>query len=112
MKTRAGGEVWRIELASGREKPVVPEMKSSNWKVLPDGIYLMDSGVDSQRGTATREANARFYRFATKTIQDLRFRTPKPVASIGIDLSPDRKWVYYSQVDSVSSDVFLAENLP
>ncbi len=112
MKTRGGGEIWRMEITSGREEPVVPEMKSSNWKVLRDGIYLMDSGVDSQRGTATREANARFYRFATRTIQDLRFRTPKPIASIGIEVSPDQKWVYYSQVDSVSSDLFLAENLP
>jgi len=112
LKTRSGGEIWRIELSTGREEPVAPEMKSSNWKVVADGIYMMDSGMDSQKGTAPKAARARFYRFATGKIEDLGFETPKPIASIGIELSPDRKWLYYSQVDSVTSELYLVENLP
>ena len=56
--------------------------------------------------------DARFYRFSTKRIEDLGFRTPKPVASIGIELSPDHEWLYYSQLDSSTSDLYLVENLP
>jgi Tol biopolymer transport system component len=112
LKSRAAGEIWRIELATNREEPVVPQMKSSSWRVIRDGIYMMDSGTNSQFGTAERMANARFYRFSTKTIEDLGFRTLRPVASIGIDLSPDEKWVYYSQVDSSTSELYLVENLP
>ena len=88
------------------------EMKSSNWKVLQDGIYFMDSGADSQRGTAAKAATARFYRFATKKIEEVGFRTPRPIASIGIEISPDGKWLYYSQEDSLTSELFLVENLP
>jgi Tol biopolymer transport system component/tRNA A-37 threonylcarbamoyl transferase component Bud32 len=112
LKTRAGGEIWRIDLATNREEPVVPEMKSRNWKVLRDGIYLLDSQNNAQLGTAARVADARFYRFATKKIEDLGFRTPKAATFIGIDLSADAKWVYYSQVDSSTNELQLVENLP
>jgi len=112
LKTRSGGEIWRLELASGHEEPIVPQMKSSNWKVLRDGIYFLDSGADSQRGTAPKAADARFYRFATKKIEELGFRTPKPISSIGIEISPDGRWLYYSQLDSATSELYLIENLP
>ena len=112
LRTRNGGEIWRIDLAQHREEPVVPEMKSRNWKVLSDGIYLLDSQNNSQLGTASRVADARFYRFATRRIQDLGFRTPKAATFLGIDISPDRKWLYYSQIDSSTSELFLTENLP
>jgi serine/threonine protein kinase len=112
LKTRKGGEIWRLEVATNREEPVVPEMKSRNWKVLRDGIYLLDSQANSQTGTAARVAEARFYRFATKKIEDLGFRTSRGISFLGIDLSPDEKWVYYSQVDSSTSEFDLVENLP
>jgi len=112
LKTRNGGEIWRLALATNREELVVPEMKSRNWKVLRDGIYMLDSRANSHMGTAARIADARFYRFATGKIEDLRFRTPKAIAYVGIDVSPDGKWVYYSQVDSLTSELYLVENLP
>ena len=112
LKTRNGGEIWRLDLATSREEPVVPEMKSRNWKVLRDGIYMMDSQTNSQIGTAARVADAKFYRFATKTIEDLGFRTQRAISFIGIDLSPDERWLYYSQVDGSISELLLVENLP
>ena len=112
LRTRNGGEIWRLELATNRDEPVVPEMKSRNWKVLRDGIYLLDSHSNSQLGTAARIADARFYRFATGKIEDLGFRTPKAISYLGIDLSPDEKWVYYSQVESLTSELYVVENLP
>ena len=66
----------------------------------------------SQIGTAARVANARFYRFATKKLEDLGFRTTKAASYLGIDLSADRKWLYYTQVDSSTSELYLVENLP
>jgi len=73
---------------------------------------MLDSHANSQIGTAARVADARFYRFATRRIEDLGFRTLKPVSYLGIDLSPDGKWVYYSQVDSLQNELYLVENLP
>jgi len=112
LKTRSGGELWRLETATQREEPIVPEMKSRNWRVLDDGIYMLDSNTSSQIGTAARVANARFFRFATKKLEDLGFRTAKAAAYLGIDITADRKWLYYSQVDSSTSELYLTENLP
>jgi Tol biopolymer transport system component len=112
LKTRNGGEIWRREMRTGVEEPIVPEMKSRNWKVLRNGIYLLDSQANSQLGTAPRVAVARFYRFATKQIEDLGFRTPRAIAYTGIDISPDGKWLYYSQVDSSANELLITENLP
>jgi Tol biopolymer transport system component len=112
LRTRNGGEIWRLDTATNLEEPVVPEMKSRNWKVLKDGIYMLDSQTNSQHGTATRVGETRFYRFATRKIQDLGFRTPKAADYSGIDISPDGKWLYYSQVDKVINELVLTENLP
>jgi hypothetical protein len=87
-------------------------MKSRNWKVLKDGIYLLDSRTNSQLGTAARVGEARFYRFATRKIQDLGFRTPKAATFIGMEISADEKFLYYSQVDSLANELVLTENLP
>jgi WD40 repeat protein len=112
LKTRSGGELWRLEIETNREEPIVPELRSRNWKVLSDGIYMLDSHTSSQLGTAARVADARFYRFATKKLEDLGFRTTKAASYLGIDVSADRKWLYYTQVDSSTSELYLAENLP
>jgi serine/threonine protein kinase/Tol biopolymer transport system component len=112
LKTRSGGEIWRLDTATNREEPVVPEMKSRNWKVLKNGIYMLDSQTNSQHGTAARAGEARFYFFATRIIQNLGFRTPKAADLSGIDISPDERWLYYSQVDSVTNELIIAENLP
>ena len=112
LKTRNGGEIWRRDLAANLEEPVVPEMKSRNWKVLRAGIYLLDSQANSQLGTAPRVAVARFYHFATRKTEDLGFRTPKAIAYTGIDISPDEKWLYYSQVDASANELLVTENLP
>jgi hypothetical protein len=72
-------------------------MKSRNWKVLRNGIYLLDSKANSQLGTAPRVAVARFYRFATKQIEDLGFRTPKAIAYTGIDGVHSHYAAYFAQ---------------
>jgi hypothetical protein len=80
LKTRNGGEIWHLEMATNREEPVVPGMKSRNWRVLRDGIYMLESQNISESWTAARVANARFYTFATKKIEDLGFRAPKAIS--------------------------------
>jgi len=40
------------------------------------------------------------------------FRTSKAISYLGIDISPDGRWVYYSQVESLTSELYLVENLP
>ena len=113
LKSRQNGGIWRLDLAAGTEQPVIPEMASRNWKVLHDGIYMLDakrSSVSANNGVSPGEAL--YYPFATGRVEKLGFTTPKPIGVQGIDLSPDQKWVYYSQADSQGSDLVIVENLP
>ena len=112
LQSREGGALWRLELASGKEEVVLPDYKSRNFKVLSDGIYLCDIGTTSTAVVTPRPGVARFYRFATRRIEDLGFTTPRPVSNNGIELSPDRKWLYFPMLDAQASDLQLAENLP
>ncbi|MDQ6759942.1 MAG: protein kinase, partial [Acidobacteriota bacterium] len=113
LQSRSQGGLWRIELATGHEEPVLPNYKNRNWKVLADGIYLLDTGLPSPGGpTVSLAGEAMFYRFATRRIEKLGFVTLKPIGPNGIDISPDRKWLYYSQIDAQTSELQLVENLP
>ena len=113
LQSRAQGGLWRLEIATGKEQPVLPNYKNRNWKVLADGIFLLDTGLPSPGGpTVSVPGEAMFYRFATRRIERLGFVTPKPIGPNGIDISPDRKWLYYSQIDAQTSDLQLIENLP
>jgi eukaryotic-like serine/threonine-protein kinase len=111
LRARDAGELRRCPAAGGKEESIAPEFKSRNFVVLSDGIYGVDAGVPATPGAAsTLPGKARFYRFQSRKWEDLRFATAKPIISNGIDLSPDRKWLYYAQIDERGSDIMLVEN--
>ena len=114
LRSRDQGELRRCPAAGGKEEPIDPQFKSRNFVVLNDGIYGLDGGEASPAGgspaTNVRQGRARFYRFRTRRWEDLGFTTARTVATNGIDLSPDRRWLYYSQADERGSDVMVVEN--
>jgi sugar lactone lactonase YvrE len=79
-------------------------------RALSDGIYALDAGTAEPGGVQAQSGRARFYRFKRRKWEDLDFVTDKPVNPNGICLSPDRKWLYYSQIDERGSDIILVEN--
>jgi Tol biopolymer transport system component len=111
LKGRSEGELRRCPAAGGKEEIIAAEFKSRNFVVLQDGTYGLDTGVSSTPGApATHPGRARFYRFRTRKWEDLGFATDKPVFPAGIALSPDRKWLFYSQIDDRGSDIMLVQN--
>ena len=70
---------------------------------LGRGIYLVD--------VSTTPAQVKVFDFATKkskniTHLDLGPRMPPQ----GFDMSPDEKWILYTRVDELDSDIILVEN--
>jgi Tol biopolymer transport system component len=72
------------------------------WAVVPQGIYFV--AADAPRAIC-------YFDFATKQVRriidvdgDLNSRNG------GLSVSPDGRWILYSQVDDVSSDVMLVEH--
>jgi Tol biopolymer transport system component/tRNA A-37 threonylcarbamoyl transferase component Bud32 len=114
LKSRDTGELRRCPAAGGREETLDTRFKSRNFVVLSDGIYGLDGGEASPAGgspaTNVRPGRARFYRFRTRRWEDLGFTTARTVATNGIEVSPDRQWLYYSQGDEHGSAIMLVEN--
>jgi hypothetical protein len=86
LKGRVEGELWRAPAGGGDEELLVRELKSRNFWVLPDGVYMLDPGVSEL--SPMNRGRARFYRFRTRKVEDLGFETQKPINAWGICLSP------------------------
>ncbi len=109
----AANGLWRIDLASSREEMVLPQLQNRNWKLLPDGVYFLDVGDRASLGFgAAVPGEVKFYRFSTRRVEKLGFYTPRPIAALGINVSADRKWVYFSLIGNERSELQLTENLP
>jgi Tol biopolymer transport system component len=90
------------------EDMVVPALAPAmwgNWTLSSRGIYYLDWS-DSQRDSA----RIQFYDFQGDTTRSLATisRTPA-IGDAGLAVSPDEKWLLYSQVDQAGSDVMLVE---
>ena len=71
----------------------------STWTMVPGGIYFVP--VASPR-------SMRYFDFATKQIRKV-FELDKDFDG-GLSVSPDGRWILYSQVDEVNSDILVVEH--
>jgi hypothetical protein len=71
----------------------------ARWAVMPDGIYF--SPQDNPRSIC-------FYDFATQHTREI-FRADKDLGE-GISISPDGRYMLYSQEDENNSDIMLVNN--
>jgi len=91
--------LWKMPTDGGAETQVLPSLSNWNFAVMEDGVYFM---------AGTRHGFA---------IEFLSFSTGKreliaPVENggyFGFSVSPDRKWILYSQILPFSSELVLAE---
>jgi Tol biopolymer transport system component/DNA-binding winged helix-turn-helix (wHTH) protein len=86
--------------ATPQQVPEMPKISNeAQWAVVPDGIYF--SPQDNPRSIC-------FYDFATRHTREI-FRTDKDLAE-GMSISPDRRYMLYSQIDESNSDIMLVSN--
>jgi Tol biopolymer transport system component len=71
----------------------------STWTLVPGGIYFVP---------ATAPRSMRYFDLATKQIRTV-FQSDKDFDG-GLSISPDGRWILYSQVDEVNSDIMLVEH--
>jgi len=76
-----------------------PVKLDSLWTIAPGGIYFVPA--DSPR-------SLRYFNFATKQIRRI-FEIQKDF-NRGLSVSPDGRWVLYSQLDEVNSDIMLVHH--
>jgi Tol biopolymer transport system component len=96
--------IWRIPVEGGTETPVLDHHQAGFWRVwtvTEQGIYF-----------ATAENPSRplieFFSFATGQVTQIA-ALEKPFY-LGLSVSPDGRWLIYSQLDQSGSDIMLMEN--
>jgi Tol biopolymer transport system component/DNA-binding winged helix-turn-helix (wHTH) protein len=94
VKQAGVGSLWRMPLAGGEEKQIASSIFRSNYALTSKGIYLMSGPAIELLNPDTGER---------KTI----LQTKNP--DLGLAVSPDGRYVLWSQVDAIGSDLMLVE---
>ena len=99
--------IWKMPVAGGTETLVLPEFRSDlpgYWAAFDDGVYYLRKGVSGEE--------IAFFSFATH--QSKRVVTLSGYADAwfgGMTVSPDRRWVVFSQRQYFSSEILFADNV-
>ena len=99
--------IWRMPVAGGDEVLVLDQHRAGElrfWTVTEQGIYFASAEKPQQ-------PLIEFYSFATgkvTTVATLEKRLLRGTS--GLAVSPDGRWLAWSQIDQVNSDIMLIEN--
>jgi len=97
--------IWRVQVEGGDETQVLDESMESLWALTGGGICFFDVG--SSAGPVLK-----FFSFSRRPILFRQFpkKTMVDRDSTALSVSPDGRWILYTQLDLYGSDVMLVEN--
>lgn len=97
--------LWTTPLAGGPERQVLDSVTAQNWTVASQGIYYIDFAVEPGAPKGVW-----FYSFQTSKTN--RVGTVEPTVSpdfSGISVSRDGRWLLYSHIANISSDLMMVD---
>jgi Tol biopolymer transport system component len=103
-----GVELWRLPLNGGDESRVLGSL--SDWsRLVPtvDGVYFVAGPPPPMK--PSDEYSIAFLQFADQQITTIA-RLDKP-PFLGLTLSPDGRWLLYSQIDQSGTDLMLVDSI-
>lgn len=95
------GGLWKQPSVSGTETQVLPGLFGYNYAPTAKGIYYMKRGEDG------RSATVEYLDLQSGAIKVL---TQLGVPDLGLDHSPDGRYLIYAQRERNTSDLMLVEN--
>jgi Tol biopolymer transport system component len=98
--------IWKISAAGGEEIKVLDEGREDLWALATPGICLFDL---SDPGKVA----LKFFSFADAKIKVLREFSKETTIdpySTALSISPDGRWILYTQLDHSGSDLMMVED--
>ncbi len=106
-KVRYAPGIWRKPVAGGEESLVLDHHRAGYWRywaVVEQGIYFATAEQPEQ-------PLIEFFRFATGEVMPVTMLAKElGRATSGLAVSPDGRWLIWSQLDQQGSDILLLEN--
>jgi Tol biopolymer transport system component len=100
------GGLWSTPISGGEERQVSDSITGMNWTVTSEGIYYLVSAVEPRARNLVQ-----FYSFKTgKTNQVGTVEGTLSVDYSGISVSPDGRWLLYSHIADISSDLIMVDH--
>jgi Tol biopolymer transport system component len=98
--------LWSTPISGGEERQVLDSITGANWTVTSKGIYYIDFAVAPDQPKLVK-----FYSFKTRNTNQVGTveATVSPDYS-GISVSPDGRWLLYSYIANVSSDLMMLDH--
>jgi hypothetical protein len=101
-KNDFSGSLWKTPVSGGEERQVLPSVAYHAFSVVNQGIYFIpEPGSDGKY-------SIQFLSFATGKVKTIAPMTRPPVE--GLSVSPDGRFLLFSQGDESGSDLMLVEN--
>lgn len=103
--------IFRIPVEGGQETRVfdLPQLDSlGDWVVTDNEIYFVHR-YDSPR-KVTSHFSIKLFSLTTAKITTVAALDRDPVSHPGLNISPDRRWLIYSSMDSFNHDIMLVKN--
>ena len=101
MSLAPSTQIGRMPVGGGPESRILGDVLPGSLLVPADGIYFMGSdGLVSA-----------FYFLSLATWDVQKVGSSTRTTAYGLSLSPDRKWLAYTQRDQAGSYITLVENL-
>ena len=96
------GSIWRMPVAGGPEEKVADSLYRSNFAVTKRGVYYMTHADESGK------SKLMFYDPAAKATSTV---LPIGRPELGLDVSPDGRYLLYAQLDDPASGLMLIEHI-
>jgi hypothetical protein len=92
--------LWRRPVGGGEETQVLPSLTGNAFALVSKGIYFGEPNSDGS-------TSIRFLRFTTGNVRAV---TTIKRHGYGLSISPDERYILYTQVNPGSSNLMLVEN--
>jgi Tol biopolymer transport system component/DNA-binding winged helix-turn-helix (wHTH) protein len=107
QKTEDDSDVWKITVAGTEETRVFGPAGQGQYAIVADGIYFIEPGPPGYAGWLKRYS-LMFFSFAkgaSEKVFDLKYSP-----NLGLSISPDGRYVLFSQIIAPVQDLMLVED--